>query len=232
MLIHAIMTSPAISVRPETSIAEAATTMLDNHISGLPVVDDIGELVGIVSEGDFVRRAELRTERKRSWLVELLTSPGKLADEYTRTHGRTVGEVMSCDVVTVTPTTMLNEAADLMEKHHVKRLPVLSRGVLVGIVSRSDLLKALVSKLPPARASSGQDQEIEAAIMNELAAQSWGRSGSIRVKVVDGVAELSGGILDERERLAAKVAAENVPGVRSICDQLVYIDPLIGAVMI
>jgi CBS domain-containing protein len=228
MLIHAVMTSPVITVRPETPIAEAAAIMLDNHISGLPVVDDIGDLVGIVSEGDFVRRAELRTERKRSWLVDFLTSPGKLADEYAQTHGRTVGEVMSFDVVTVTPTTMLNEAVDLMEKHHVKRLPVLSRGVLVGIVSRSDLLKTLVSKLPSTHASNEKDHEIEAAIVNELAAQSWGRSGSIRVKVVDGVAELSGGILDERERLAAKVAAENVPGVRAVYDQLVYIDPLVG----
>ncbi len=227
MLIHAVMTSPAIAVRPETPIAEAAKIMLDNRISGLPVVNANGDLVGIVSEGDFVRRAELRTERKRSWLLDFLTSPGKLADEYVLTHGRTVDEVMTCDVVTVKPTTMLNEAVDLMEKHHVKRLPVVSRGKIVGIVSRSDLLKTLTQYLR-APTSTAKDQEIEAAIINELAAQSWGRAGSIRVKVVDGVAELSGGILDERERLAAKVAAENTPGVRAVSDQLVYIDPLIG----
>ncbi len=227
MLIHAVMTSPAIAVRPETPIAEAAKIMLDNHISGLPVVNTDGDLVGIVSEGDFVRRAELRTERKRFWLLDFLTSPGKLADEYVLTHGRTTEEVMTCDVVTVKPTTMLAEAVDLMEKHHVKRLPVVSRGKLVGIVSRSDLLKTLTQYLP-APLSNAKDREIEAAIINELAAQSWGRGGSIRVKVVDGIAELSGGILDERERLAAKVAAENTPGVRAVSDQLVYIDPLIG----
>ncbi len=227
MLIHAVMTSPAIAVRPETPIADAAKIMLDNHISGLPVVNANGDVVGIVSEGDFVRRAELRTERKRFWLLDFLTSPGKLADEYVLTHGRTVDEVMTCDVVTVKPTTMLAEAVDLMEKHHVKRLPVVSRGKLVGIVSRSDLLKTLTRYLP-APLSNAKDREIEAAIINELAAQSWGRGGSIRVKVVDGVAELSGGILDERERLAAKVAAENTPGVRAVSDQLVYIDPLIG----
>ena len=227
MLIHAVMTSPAIAVRPETPIADAAKIMLDNHISGLPVVNANGDVVGIVSEGDFVRRAELRTERKRFWLLDFLTSPGKLADEYVLTHGRTVDEVMTCDVVTVKPTTMLAEAVDLMEKHHVKRLPVVSRGKLVGIVSRSDLLKTLTRYLP-APLSNAKDREIEAAIINELAAQSWGRGGSIRVKVVDGVAELSGGILDERERLAAKVATENTPGVRAVSDQLVYIDPLIG----
>lgn len=229
MLVHAIMTSPAIAVRPETSIADAAKTMLDNHISGLPVVDADGGLVGIVSEGDLIRRAELKTERKRSWLLEFLTSPGKLADEYVSTHGRTVGEVMSSTVVSVTSATTLQEVVELMEKHHVKRLPVVSRGKLVGIVSRSDLLKAL-AKLLPTQAADGKDQEIEAAIINELATQSWSRSGSVRVKVTDGVAELSGSILDERERLAAKVAAENVPGVRAVFDNLVYIDPYIGMI--
>ncbi|TXH80497.1 MAG: CBS domain-containing protein [Rhizobium sp.] len=229
MLVHAIMTSPAIAVRPETKVAEAAKMMLDNHISGLPVVDAAGSLVGIVSEGDLLRRTELDTERKRSWLLELLASPGKLADEYVSTHGRTVEEVMSPTVVSVTSTTNLQDVVALMEKHHVKRLPVVTNGRLVGIVSRSDLLKAL-ARLLPTQAADGKDQEIEAAIVNELSAQSWSKSGSIRVKVTDGVAELSGSILDERERLAAKVAAENVPGVRAVFDNLVYIDPYIGMI--
>ncbi|MFT3999838.1 MAG: CBS domain-containing protein [Rhizobium sp.] len=229
MLVHAIMTSPAIAVRPETPIADAAKTMLDNHISGLPVVDAAGRLVGIVSEGDLIRRTELNTERKRSWLLELLTSPGKLANEYVSTHGRTVEDVMSSTVVSVTSATTLQDVVELMEKHHIKRLPVVSRDKLVGIVSRSDLLKAL-TKLLPTRTADSKDQEIEAAIINELSGQSWSRSGSIRVKVTDGVAELSGSILDERERLAAKVAAENVPGVRAVFDNLVYIDPYIGMI--
>ncbi|ENN84667.1 hypothetical protein RHSP_68990 [Rhizobium freirei PRF 81] len=229
MLVHAIMTSPAITVRPETSIADAAKTMLDNHVSGLPVVDAAGKLVGIVSEGDFIRRNELHTERKRSWLLELLTSSGTLAAEYVSTHGRTVEDVMTSDVVTVTTTTGLQDVVELMEKHHVKRLPVVSYGKLVGIISRSDLLKALVKALP-APATESRDHEIESAIINELATQGWSRAGSIRVKVVDGVAELSGGIMDERERQAAKVAAENVPGVRAVFDNLVYIDPYIGVV--
>lgn len=227
MLVHAIMTSPAIVVHPETSIAEAAKTMLDNHISGLPVVDASARLVGIVSEGDFIRRSELNTERKRSWLLELLTSPGALAAEYVSTHGRSVEDVMTSDIVTVAPTARLQEVVELMEKHDVKRLPVVAQGRLIGIVSRSDLLKALVKTLP-AQVTDSKDQEIEAAIINELAAQDWSRGGSIRVKVVDGVAELTGSIMDERERQAAKVAAENVSGVRAVFDNLVYIDPYIG----
>ncbi len=227
MLVHAIMTSPAIVVHPETSIAEAAKTMLANHISGLPVVDASARLVGIVSEGDFIRRSELNTERKRSWLLELLTSPGALAAEYVSTHGRSVEDVMTSDIVTVAPTARLQEVVELMEKHDVKRLPVVAQGRLIGIVSRSDLLKALVKTLP-AQVTDSKDQEIEAAIINELAAQDWSRGGSIRVKVVDGVAELTGSIMDERERQAAKVAAENVSGVRAVFDNLVYIDPYIG----
>lgn len=226
MLIHAIMTSPVITVSPTTPIAEAVRTMLDNHISGLPVVDGAGKLVGIVSEGDFLRRSELSTEKKRSWLLELLTSPGKLADEYAHSHGRIVEEVMTFDVITVTPTTFLHKAVELMEKHEVKRLPVVSEGKLVGIVCRSDLLKAL-SKLIPVGADATKDKEIEAAITNELAARDWSGNGSIHVKVVDGVAELSGCIFDERERLAARVAAENVPGVKAVSDQLTWIDPYI-----
>lgn len=227
MLVHAIMTSPAVVVHPETSVADAAKSMLDNHISGLPVVDSTDRLVGIITEGDFLRRTELHTERKRSWLLEFLTSPGTLADEYVMTHGRTVEEIMTSDVVTVTTTTTLPEVVRLMEKHHIKRIPVISHDKLVGIVSRSDLLKALVQILP-ARQTENKDQEIEAAIINELATQDWSRGGFIQVKVVDGVAELSGSIMDERERRAAKVAAENVPGVRAVFDNLTYIDPYIG----
>ncbi|WP_168880174.1 CBS domain-containing protein [Rhizobium sp. P28RR-XV] len=227
MLVHAIMTSPVVTIRPETSAADAARTMLDNHISGLPVVDALDRLVGIVTEGDFLRRTELHTERKRSWLLELLTSRGTLADEYVMTHGRTVEEIMTSDVVTVTTTTTLLEVVELMEKHHIKRIPVVSHGKLVGIVSRSDLLAALVQILP-ARQRDTRDQEIETAIINELATQDWSRGGSIRVKVIDGVAELSGNIMDERERRAAKVAAENIPGVRAVFDNLIYVDPYIG----
>ena len=227
MLIDAVMTSPVTTVRPDTPVAEAAKMMLDNHLSGLPVVSVDGDLLGIVSEGDFVRRPELHTERNRSRLLEFLTSPGKLAEEYVLTHGRTIEEVMTGDVVTITPTTTLKEAVDLMERHHVKRLPVMSRGELVGIVSRSDLLKALTRFLPTS-VSNSRDLEIEDAIRNELVAQSWARGGSIHVTVSDGMVELSGTIVDERQRKAARVAAENTPGVCIVDDQLVCVDTLIS----
>ncbi|MBY5851765.1 CBS domain-containing protein [Rhizobium ruizarguesonis] len=222
MLVQAIMTSPPITVPASCSVAEAAKRMLDNKISGLPVVDANGALVGIVSEGDFLRRSELNTERKRSWLLEWLTSSGKIADEYVRAHGRRVEEVMTVPVSAIAPTASIADAVSLMERQDVKRLPVVADGRLVGIVARSDLLRALSQALPAAAVSAG-DAQIQAAIDAELARQSWSRNGFIHCRVANGVAELSGTIFDERERLAAKVA-----GVTSIKDQLVWVDPYYG----
>ncbi|TAV42122.1 CBS domain-containing protein [Rhizobium leguminosarum] len=227
MLVQAIMTSTPITVTASTSVAEAAKLMLDNKISGLPVVDASGALVGIVSEGDFLRRSELNTERKRSWLLDWLTSPGKIADEYVRAHGRRVEEVMTAPVSAIAPTASVSDAVRLMERQDIKRLPVVADGRLVGIVARSDLLRALSQALPIAAVSAG-DAQIQAAIDAELARQSWSRNGFIHCRVANGVAELTGTIFDERERLAAKVAVENVPGVTSIRDQLVWVDPYYG----
>lgn len=133
--------------------------MLANRISGLPVVDDDGVLVGMITEGDFLRRYELNTDRRRSWLQSWLASPGKIADEYVRSHGRRVDEIMNSHLVVVPPTAALSEAVRLMERNEVKRLPVISDGRLVGIISRSDLLRAL-TKVEKPSAPSTQDTQI------------------------------------------------------------------------
>ncbi len=230
MLIQAVMNAPAITVGPETSVVDAAKIMLDRRVSGLPVVDVDGNLVGIVSEGDFLRRGELQTERKRSWLLEFLTSPGKLADEYVHSHGRSVEEVMTSEVVTIAPNATLTVAVDLMETHGIKRLPVIAHGKVLGMVCRSDLLRALANMLPKEKVQASDDA-IADAVTAELSHQSWSQNGFIKVNVLNGVVELSGSIFDERERLAAKVAAENVPGVKSVTDQIAWIDPYLGVAM-
>jgi CBS domain-containing protein len=230
MIIQSIMSSPAVTVHPSTPIAKAAQLMLERHVSGLPVVDADDRLVGIVSEGDFLRRAELGTERQRSKWLEFFVSPGKAADEYVRAHGRLVSEVMTSQVATISPYTPISAAVEMMEKENVKRLPVVFRDKLVGVVTRSDLLRALLQALPGDEAA-GQDEQIETAILKELEKQSWSRNGSIRVGVANGVATLSGTIFDDRERLAAKVAAENAPGVKAVVDDLTWIDPNLGVVI-
>jgi len=230
MLVQTIMTLSPITVSASSSVVEAARIMLDNRVSGLPVIDANGVLVGMITEGDFLRRHELDTDRKRSWLLEWLTSPGKIADEYVRAHGRLVEEVMTSHVMVISPKASISDAVRLMEQNDVKRLPVVSDGRLVGIISRSDLMRAISQSSQPLSATT-EDAEIQKAIEAELAKQSWSRNGFIRCHVADGVAELAGTIFDERERLAAKVAAENVPGIKSITDHLTWIDPYYGVAL-
>jgi CBS domain-containing protein len=230
MLVEAIMTTPVISVAPSTSIRDAARLMLAHRISGLPVVASDGTLVGMVSEGDFLRRGELGTQRKRSWWLEFLVGPGTVADDYVHAHGRKVGEVMSSNIETTHRNATLDEVVETMSRRRIKRLPVIENGKLVGIVSRSDLLRAMADALPTADTAVVDDERIRTDILSELARQSWGGQ-MIHVHVDHGAVELSGAIFDERERQAAHVVAENVAGVRSISDQLAWIEPMSGIVI-
>jgi len=230
-----IMTKPVISVAPEATIAEAARLMLQNRISGLPVTDKSSAVVGVVTEGDLLRRVELGTERHRPRWIELLIGPGRLARDYVEAHARKVGEVMTQDVLSVTPQETLPEIVRLMEKRHIKRLPVIEAGRLVGIVSRANLVRALVRNLtrPAATDATGTstDAEIRDRILLEISKEPWGPCSSVNVAVKNGVAELHGTITDERERTALQVVAENVPGVNSVRDRLVWVEPISGIVI-
>ncbi|MGX8013509.1 CBS domain-containing protein [Mesorhizobium sp. ORM8.1] len=231
MQAESVMTSPVISIEPSASIADAAGLMLSRKISGLPVIRPDGALVGIVSEGDFLRRGELGTKRKRARWLEFLVSPGRVAEEYVHANGRRVDEVMSEDVVTTSPESSLEDVVELMTRHHVKRIPVVEGRNIVGIITRSDLLRALLRSLPARDSTMVGDEQIRQGIVAELAAQSWAGAGMIHVRVDKGVAELNGAILDERERQAALVAAENVAGVKSVTDHLYWVEPLSGIVV-
>jgi CBS domain-containing protein len=220
------MSKPVVGIDPSASIAEAAGLMLSKKISGLPVIRSDGMLVGIVSEGDFLRRGELGTQRKRSRWLEFLVSPGKAADEYVRANGRRIEEVMSDNVVTASPVASLAEIVDLMMHRHVKRIPVVDDGKVVGIITRSDLLRALLSVLPDGAPMVIDDEQIRHNIATELAKQKWAGNDLINVMVDKGVVKLSGAIFDERERQAAIVAAENVAGVKAVKDDLFCADPV------
>jgi CBS domain-containing protein len=223
-----IMTPKVVSVMPDASILEAMRSMLANRISGLPVVSENGKLVGIVTEGDFLRRAETGTQQRRSRWLELFTSPGKLAQEYVHTHGRKVSDVMTPDPLTITEDTPLDVVVSLLEERRIKRLPVVRSGVVVGIVSRANLLHALAS-LAREQPNEGQtDAAIRAPIYAELNRQRWIPKDFINVVVRDGAVEVWGAILDERERQAVRVAVENVPGVKHISDHLVWVEPMSG----
>lgn len=230
MRVDEAMVRPVVTVEEGTPVKEAARLMLAYRISGVPVVARDGRLVGMVSEGDFLRRAEIGTAPRRPWWLELFVNTGRIADEYVRAHARTVGEIMNRDVAAIAPDASVEAAVEMMVARRVKRLPVVEGGRIVGIIARSDLLRAISGMPPAAGEASGKagDDDIRRAIAAEIAAQPWGRNGLIRVEVADGVVELTGVIFDERYRAAARVAAENVPGVKGVTDDLLWIDPASG----
>jgi CBS domain-containing protein len=226
-----VMTSPVISIEPETPVLEAVRIMLQRRISGLPVIEKDGQLVGMVTEGDFLRRAETGTERRRPRWLEFLVGPGRLADEYTHSHARKVGEIMTTKPLTVTEETPLEEVVKVMEKRQIKRLPVVRGKEVVGIISRANLVHALAGVAGEVKPAAAGDQAIRDRLLAELAKQSWAPIALIDVIVKNGVVELWGTITDERERQAIIVAAENVPGVKRVNDHLAWVDALSGMVI-
>jgi len=226
MQVKDIMTINVISIGADEAIVKAAGLMLQNRISGLPVIDKEGELVGMVTEGDFLRRGELGTQRRRPKWLEFIVGPGKLAEEYVRTSGRKVEDVMTPDPWTVRDDDSLETVVEMMERHHVKRLPVTRGGRMVGIVSRANLLHALATYASDLPAPAGGDSAIRASILAAFAKQDW--APRVNVIVKDGVAELRGVVTDDRERQGLVVAAENVAGVKKVHDHLVWVEPISG----
>ena len=223
-----IMTQRVISVGPDVTIYEAARLMLQNHISGLPVVNSAGALIGIVTEGDFLRRAETGTERKRQRWLQWILGPGRAAADYTHSHGRKVAEVMSDNPVAVSEDASVEEIVSLMESHRIKRIPVIRDARLVGIVSRANLVRAMLPLAKAARAPAQSDLDIRKSILAELQSQKWAPVALVDVNVNKGIVDLWGTILDERDRAALKVLCENVSGVKAVQDHLVWVEPVSG----
>jgi len=227
MRAHQIMTRRVITVATGAPIVEAANTMLQNHISGLPVVDETGKLVGIISQGDFIRRAEIGTQRKRGRWLKLLLGSGTVASDFVHERGRKVGEIMTLDPCTVTEDATLEDVVSLMEQNNVKRLPVMRGNQLVGIVTRSNLLQAVAELAREVPDPTADDDHICNHIITSIEKTDWGPFG-LGVIVRNGNVHLSGVITKERSRQAAIVAAENVSGVRKVHDHLCWVEPTSG----
>ena len=223
-----IMTAPVISVGPGATIADAIALMLKHHISGLPVVDADRRLVGMLSEGDLLRRAELGTERRRPRWIEAFLMPGRSAEDYVQAHGRQVEDVMTRDAIAAEAGTPLEDIVSLMERNRIKRVPVLANGALIGMVTRADLLRALAARSIAQEPASGDDKRIRETIEAEMKSQAWAPGTSVRIEVKDGVVTLEGVILEDRLRDAIRVSAENAPGVKAVHDRLVYVEPFTG----
>jgi CBS domain-containing protein len=227
MRAHQIMTRPVITVTPETTVVEAASTMLQRHVSGLPVTDAAGKLVGIISEGDFIRRSEIGTQRKRGRFLKFILGPGKTATDFVHEHGRKVAEIMTNAPLTIAEDTELEKIVQLMEQHNVKRLPVMRGDQIVGIVSRANLLRAVASLAREVPDPTADDDHIRDRVIDVLAKNDWCPFG-LNVIVRNGIVHLSGVITEERSRQAAVVGAENVAGVKQVHDHLCWVDAMSG----
>jgi CBS-domain-containing membrane protein len=217
-----VMVTNVITVGPDACVQDVARALIEARISGVPVVGSDGKLLGIVSEGDLMRRAEAGTGRRRPWWLAVLTGREVLASEFIKEHSRKVADVMTRQVVTAAPDTPLWTIANLLEKNAIKRVPIVQDGKVVGIVSRANLLQALASFSKRVEAAAPDtDSNIREKVLTQLKAEPWSRPSLINVIVQDGTVELWGIVDSASEKKAVRVAAEVTPGVRAVNDNLI-----------
>lgn len=226
-----VMTRGVVSVSPDSTVEDTARLMLERGISGVFVVDAAGDLNGIVTEGDLLRRDEIGTQRHRPWWLRVFVSPGRQAADFTRSHGRRVRDVMTTEVIAVPTESDLETVVEVMEEHRIKRVAVTENGRVVGVISRADLLRALLGRSRSAAPAAADDRAIRATILDALEAQNWAPMTTVNVVVNDGVVDLWGTITDENERRAIAVLAENTAGVKTVHDHLVFVEPYSGTIL-
>lgn len=220
-----LMTPRVITIGPDATVADAARTMLENHISGLPVVDGSGKVVGIISEGDLLRRVELGTERHRSWWLGLMSGGTLPAEDFIKSHARKVADVMTAHVTTVDESASPEEVVRVMETRRIKRVPVVRRGALVGIISRANLLRALASVSPETPAAAADDRDLKDRVTAAVKELSWESRSHDAIVVRNGVVQLWGFVSSGSQRDALRVAAEGVPGVKAVENNIQVVDP-------
>lgn len=219
MLAKDVMTTTILTVTPETDVGEVARTLLEAHISAVPVIAEDGNLIGIVSEGDLIHRTEAETRRRPSWWLRLLATPEETSERYLREFGRHARDVMTRDVITVAPDTPLTEIAAMLEKYHIKRVPVMENGKLVGIVSRANLLRGVATWHKPTgvRVEDSALRELLLKALNEAELPMH----LVNVTVTDGAVELWGVVDSELQIDAARAAAEATAGVVKLENHLI-----------
>jgi CBS-domain-containing membrane protein len=226
-----IMTRKVKTVSPDTRVGDVAKTMIERQVSGVPVIDKGRRVVGIVTEGDLLRRAELGTERRRSWWLELLTDESQQAADFVKSRGLKAADVMTRSVISVSPGADLREIVDIMEKSSIKRVTVVSGGKLVGIVSRHDLLRALSrAKAKPAAKTAKGDTAIRDYLRRQTERESWAATATVNFVVDKGKVELFGAVRSPAQREALRVMAESAPGVRAVKNRVTVMPAIPQAV--
>jgi CBS-domain-containing membrane protein len=225
MLARDVMTTAVVTVLPGTEVREIAALFLERRISAVPVVDAQGQLRGIVSEGDLLNRPEAGTQHRRSWWLRLFSGPDDQAREYLRVHGRRAEDVMSEKVVTVAEDMPLAKIASLLERHRIKRVPVMRDGKLVGLVSRANLLQGLAAWRPEAPVKR-EDRDIRESLLAAFA-EAGLPMHQVNVIVSEGVVQVWGGVETKSQHQAALAAAGDTPGVKRVDDHLGIISPMV-----
>lgn len=218
-----VMVRDVVTVKPDDDVAKVVRLLAEHDVSALPVVDDDDNVVGVISEADLLHRKEIGTEKQRPWWLEAVTPASTLAGEFAKSHGHRVEEVMSNQIVSASEDTPLAEIATLLERHRIKRLPILRAGKLVGVVSQSNLVQALASTLAPTEAAAGaeSDREIRLELLDRLDHQPWTDFGKRNVIVSGGIVHLWGLVGSEKEHKALLALAEEVPGVVRVSDEMI-----------
>jgi len=217
----AVMVSDVITVKPDDTVQDVAGLLLVNRISAAPVVDDSGKMVGIVSEGDLLRRGENRTEHERPWCLKLLMGREFLAAEFIKEYGRKVADVMTREAISAEPDTPVTDIATLLERHRIKRVPIVQNGKIVGIVSRANLIQALaVCRNKSLEPQTVADAELRDKVISRLKAKPWVRPSLVNVTVTEGTVDLWGIVDSPIEKHALRVAVEVTPGVRAVNDNV------------
>jgi CBS domain-containing protein len=226
-----VMSSPVVTAGPQTTVPEIAKLLIERRISALPVVDQGERVIGIVSEGDLMRRVENTDERHRSWWLRLFSDPATDAADFVKTHGRRAADVMTRDVVTVGEDTPLHEIAALLEERRIKRVPVVREGRVVGIVSRANLLHGLAARPANTPVRSADDEVIRSRILTTLREEVGGMTHFVNVVVNDGVVDLWGATDSSEVAQAIRVAAETAPAVREVRHHVTVLPPMVRAAL-
>lgn len=214
-----IMAKPVLTAKPATTVADIASLMAEKRISGLPIVDEDGNLVGVVSETDLLHRSETGTERRRKWWMRILLDSETLARDYVKTHGKHASDIMSPYVISVSADADLRHVADVLDKNEIKRVPVLDNGKLVGIITRGDLVRALAANQPQPSAEAAGDAALQQRIMAKVQSQSWLNPTYLSITATNGVVESWGFIASEAQRAALRVLVEEA-GAKGYKDNL------------
>jgi len=225
-----IMTREVATVRLETSVREIAALMMEKNISGVPVVSAEGAIIGIVSEGDLLHRAEVGTERKHKWWFRIFADSDAAAREYVKAHGLSARDVMSRHVISVRDDADLRDVADILDSHRIKRVPVLHDGRLVGIISRRDLVRALIQVQALSAPVKLDNAALHKTLRDRFESQSWLNEAYINVAVNEGVVELWGFVVSADQHRALRTLVEETPGVTRVEDRLTVVGPLRGGI--